>query len=57
MGRDCARLLRYTREHFVRAVTNYAPSHAAAATLVEERLADGAASVGARDPHGSGLPP
>ena len=38
------RLLRFTRDHFVRAVTNYAPSHAAATTLVQERLADAAAS-------------
>jgi MFS family permease len=46
------KLLRFTREHFVRAVTNYAPSRAAATTLVEERLADAATSVmlGSPDP-------
>jgi predicted MFS family arabinose efflux permease len=32
-------LLKLTRRHFVAAVTNYAPSHAAATTLVGERLA------------------
>ena len=47
------KLLRFTRAHFVRAVTNYAPSHAAATTLVQERLADSAASAaGAGADHG-----
>ena len=44
------RLLRFTRDHFVRAVTHYAPSHAAATTLVQERLADAAASTARAGP-------
>jgi CRP-like cAMP-binding protein len=40
------RVLRFTREHLVRAATNYTPSHAAATTLVQARLADAAATAG-----------
>jgi len=39
------RLLRFEGPHFLRAVTGYTPSHAAASTLVQERLAHAASSA------------
>ena len=45
------RLLRFTGPHFLRAVTGYAPSNAAAMTLVQGRLADAVSSTAVKHDH------